>query len=381
MGFSRNFWALSVAMFFFMLSFNLIMPELNTFITELGGDSYKGFIIALFTLAAGLARPFSGKLSDNIGRKRVMYVGLAVCVIASLSYMLLASVWIFLLLRFFHGFSTGFFPTGATAMTTDILPVARRGEGMGIFGAFMSIGMGTGQVLGSPIAQNIGTNAMFIASAISAILSGVFLHYVKETLDNKVKFQRKMLLIKKHEILDAAVKPAAITMFLSAYCTGVILVVVPDLSGFLGIQNKGVFFMYYVVFTIIMRLGFGKMSDIKGRREVLFVAMIILSGSVITLAMANNYLIFSIAAILFGIASGLSSPSLFAWTADLSDPEHKGRGTGTMFIALEAGIMFGSLSTLLIYDNTIESLQYCLFIAGMMCLLAIGYLQYLKDKV
>jgi MFS family permease len=252
---------------------------------------------------------------------------------------------------------------------------------MGIFGAFMSIGMGTGQVLGSPIAQNIGTNAMFIASAISAILSGMFLHYVKETLDNKVKFQRKMLLIKKHEILDAAVKPAAITMFLSAYCTGVILVVVPDLSGFLGIQNKGVFFMYYVVFTIIMRLGFGKMSDIKGRREVLFVAMIILSGSVITLAMANNYLIFSIAAILFGIASGLSSPSLFAWTADLSDPEHKGRGTGTMFIALEAGIMFGSLSTLLIYDNTIESLQYCLFIAGVMCLLAIGYLQYLKDKV
>jgi MFS family permease len=368
-------------MFFFMLSFNLIMPELNTFITELGGDSYKGFIIALFTLAAGLARPFSGKLSDNIGRKRVMYVGLAVCVIASLSYMLLASVWIFLLLRFFHGFSTGFFPTGATAMTTDILPVARRGEGMGIFGAFMSIGMGIGQVLGSPIAQNIGTNAMFIASAISAILSGVLLHFVKETLDNKVKFQRKMLLIKKHEILDAAVKPAAITMFLSAYCTGVILVVVPDLSGFLGIENKGVFFMYYVVFTIIMRLGFGKMSDIKGRREVLFVAMIILSGSVITLAMANNYLIFSIAAILFGIASGLSSPSLFAWTADLSDPEHKGRGTGTMFIALEAGIMFGSLSTLLIYDNTIETLQYCLFIAGVMCLLAIGYLQYLKDKV
>jgi MFS family permease len=138
--------------------------------------------------------------------------------------------------------------------------------------------------------------------------------------------------------------------------------------------------MYYVVFTIIMRLGFGKTSDTKGRREVLLFAMIILFGSVVVLAMAENHLVFALAAILFGIASGLSSPSLFAWTADLSDPEHKGRGTGTMFIALEMGIMFGSISTLIIYDNTLETLQYCLYLAAVMCGLAVGYLQYLKGK-
>ncbi len=379
-GFSKNFWVLSFAMFFFMLSFNLVMPELNAFITKLGGAEYKGFIIALFTIAAGLARPFSGKLADTIGRKRVMYVGLVVCILASLSYIWVSAVWVFLLLRFFHGFSTGFFPTGATAMTTDILPPARRGEGMGIFGAFMSIGLGAGQSISTPIVNSLGLEGMFMLSSFSAIISGILLLFVQETLGNKVVFRRQHLLVKKNEIFDPLVKPVAVTMFLSAYCTGVILVLVPDLSEFLGIQNKGVFFMYYVVFTIIMRLGFGKVSDIRGRREILLLAMIILLGSVIVLALAENYFIFAIAAILFGIASGLSSPSLFAWTADLSDPENKGRGAGTMFIALEFGIMFGSLSTFIIYDNTMETLQYCLYVAAIMVGLSIAYLQYLKGK-
>jgi MFS family permease len=364
-----------------MFSFNLIMPELNQFITKLGGEDFKGLIIALFTLAAGIARPISGKLADTIGRKRVMYVGLAVCLLASISYIWVSAVWVFLLLRFFHGFSTGFFPTGSTAMATDVLPVNRRGEGMGILGAFMSIGMGVGQSLSSPITKVFSIETTFVLSALSAIISGLLMLIVEETLDNKIVFKRRLLLVKKHEILDPLVKPAAITMFLSAFCSGAILVLVPDLSEYLGIENKGVFFMYYVVFTIVVRLGFGKVSDIRGRREVLLLAMIIILGSVIVLALAENHMIFAIAAILFGIGSGLSSPSLFAWTADLSDPEHKGRGTGTMFIALEMGIMFGSISTLIIYDNTLESLQWCLYLAATMCMLAVGYLQFLKGKV
>ena len=46
----------------------MIIPELPAFLTSLGGEDYKGLIIALFTLTAGISRPFSGKLADTIGR-------------------------------------------------------------------------------------------------------------------------------------------------------------------------------------------------------------------------------------------------------------------------------------------------------------------------
>ena len=63
------------ALLAFMISFNIILPELNGVIAKMGGHNLKGLIIALFSFSAGLSRPFSGKLSDTIGRKKVMIFG------------------------------------------------------------------------------------------------------------------------------------------------------------------------------------------------------------------------------------------------------------------------------------------------------------------
>jgi MFS family permease len=82
-GYDKNFWIICLAMLLFMISFNLIIPELNQFITNLGGEDQKGLIISLFTISAGISRPFSGKLSDKIGRKKVMIIGIVVCFVLS----------------------------------------------------------------------------------------------------------------------------------------------------------------------------------------------------------------------------------------------------------------------------------------------------------
>ncbi|MCV5754137.1 hypothetical protein OFN51_35620, partial [Escherichia coli] len=50
--------------FLFSASFSMMIPELPGYLTSLGGAEYKGLIISLFTLMAGISRPFSGKLTD-----------------------------------------------------------------------------------------------------------------------------------------------------------------------------------------------------------------------------------------------------------------------------------------------------------------------------
>ena len=125
----------------FASSFNMMIPELPAYLSSLGGAEHKGLIIALFTLTAGLSRPFSGKLADSIGRIPVMYIGVIACVVCGLLYPVLNFVSGFLILRFFHGFSTGFKPTGSSAYVADIVPVHRRGEAMGILGICFSIGV------------------------------------------------------------------------------------------------------------------------------------------------------------------------------------------------------------------------------------------------
>lgn len=371
---TKNFWILSCAMFLFMTSFNLILPELNTFITELGGGNQKGLIITLFTISAAISRPFSGKLSDTIGRKKVMIIGIIVCFIVSLLYPLSFSIWFFLLLRFLHGFSAGFLPTGATALVTDILPKESRGRGMGIWGTFISLGIGVGQALGDWLFRKFGMDNLFLFAAITALFAGFLIAYVKETLEKKQKFKFNHLSITIKDVFEPSVLPAAFVMFLTASCSGIIFVLTPDISDYLGINNKGWFFGIYVLSTIVIRLFTSSLSDKIGRRKTLLIGVIILIASMFLIGTAHNITAYTIAAVLFGVATGITSPTLFAWTADLSHIDRRGVGSGTMFIALELGIMLGSISTIFTYNNHFETIYIGFSFGILMSVLAAVFL-------
>jgi len=200
-----QFWLMCFGSFFFFASFNMIIPELPEYLTSLGGAEYKGLIIALFTLTAGLSRPFSGKLTDKVGRIPIMIFGSVICLVAGILYPVLGTVAGFLLLRLFHGLSTGFKPTATSAYIADIAPSNRRGEAMGILGFFSSIGMASGPVLGSFLAMEYSLNTMFYASSFLAFTSVLVLIGMKETLKSKEKFKFGLLKIKKEDILEPRV--------------------------------------------------------------------------------------------------------------------------------------------------------------------------------
>ena len=58
--FNFQFGLLCFSNFLFSASFSMMIPELPGVLTKLGGAEYKGLIIALFTLMAGIGKvPFS----------------------------------------------------------------------------------------------------------------------------------------------------------------------------------------------------------------------------------------------------------------------------------------------------------------------------------
>jgi MFS family permease len=362
--YTKDFWLLSFSMFFFILSFNLILSEMNGFISGLGGSKVKGSIIFLFSVAAGVSRPFAGKLADLIGRKRSVYIGLAIAIVASLSYPFIGTLYVFFVLRFTHGLSAGFAPTGATALLTDILPPDRKGAAMGLWGTFISLGIGIGQALGSYIFAHSNFDALFMSSAAFGILALLLMSPIKETLPQQQAFKWKQLLIKWEDVVEPSVRPAALIMLLTAISSGVIFVLTPDYSAYLGIANKGYFFGIYVLSTIGIRLVFSSLSDRIGRRETMLIGCSLLLISMTLLGFSDDIWSYSFAATIFGLATGISSPTLFAWTADLSLAHRRGTGSGTLFIALEIGILIGSGLTFLYYKNSMESARTCLFIAA-----------------
>ncbi|WP_215223065.1 MFS transporter [Echinicola shivajiensis] len=379
--FTLQFLQLCLSSFMFFASFNMVIPELPEYLSSLGGEEYKGLIISLFTLTAGLSRPFSGKLADKIGRVPVMIFGAAVCFVVSLLYPLISSVAGFLLLRFFHGFSTGFTPTGIAAYVADIVPFNRRGEAMGLQSLFSSLGMAAGPAFGGLIGEIYGITPLFYCSSAVATISILLLIKLKETIPHKEKLQLEHIYLKKNEILEKRVFPPTFVLFFSYLSFGIVLTIIPDFSAYLEIQNKGIFFAVFTLSSLVIRLLAGRASDKYGRIPVLKLATLCLASAMTAISFSNSSEMLLFSGILFGFAIGMTSPTIAAWTIDLSLPDYRGRALATMYIALEAGIGIGALASGWIYANKSENFPEVFMIGTAGAIIALLFLLIRKPDI
>lgn len=378
--FTTHFALLCTSGFLFFGSFNMIVPELPAYLSSLGGEDYKGLIIALFTVTAGLSRPFSGKLADRIGRIPVMVFGVLTSCLSSLLYPVVGTVSAFFLLRFFHGFSTGFTPTGASAYLADIVPENRRGEAIGIMGFCTSTGMAIGPALGGYIAAEYSLEWMFHLSAFSALLSILILVGMKETLQNRERFHPSMLRLKKDEILERNILVPGFVMALCVYSFGCVLTVIPDYSDYLGLSNRGLFFTCFTSTSLLVRIVAGKISDRYGRIIVLKVSILTLAISMAAIGFSQSIWMLFASAAVFGLAVGTNSPTIFAWSVDLSAPERRGRALATAYIALEVGIGCGSLFSSWIFANDPARFPITFLTASALATVALVFIFWLDHR-
>lgn len=352
----------------------MIIPELPAYLSSLGGEDYKGLIISLFTLTAGLSRPFSGKLADKIGRIPVMIFGASVCLAVSLLYPLVSGVAGFLLLRFFHGFSTGFTPTGISAYVADIVPFNRRGEAMGIQSLFSSLGMAAGPAIGGYIASIYGIFPLFYSASGVALVAILLLIRMKETVTYTTPFRIDYIRLKKHELLEKRVFAPSFVLFFCYLSFGIVLTIIPDFSEHLHIANKGTFFAVFTLSSLAIRLLAGKASDRYGRVPVLKAATFCLALAMTSTALSESVEMLVFSGVLFGFSLGMTSPTIAAWTIDLSLPAYRGRGLATMYIALEAGIGVGALSSGWIFANDSGHFPLVFFLGTAGAMVAMGFL-------
>lgn len=368
--FNWQFGLLCLSNFLFSASFSMMLPELPGYITQLGGAEYKGLIIALFTLMAGIARPFSGKLSDTIGRVPVMIFGSLVCVVCSLLYPVLTTVSGFLLLRFFHGFSTGFKPTATSAYGADVVHESRRGEALGALAIGYSLGSSVGPMMGSYLVMDYSYNTMFYISSLSALGSVIILYNIKETLPNPQKFSLKLLKINKTDVFEkTAVKPAVI-MFLLTFSIGCVVTLSPDLSESVGMHNKGFFYTCYTITSLLIRFAAGKSSDRYGRVIVLVYSAFTMVIAMVILSLAHSVAMIIVSASILGLSVGMNGPTIMAWAVDLCKAENRGRAVASVYIALELGIGSGAFISGWIYQNRLGNLLYAFLLPGLLAFIA-----------
>lgn len=378
--YTPQFLLLCLSHVLFAGSFNMIIPELPAYLSSLGGEEYKGLIIGLFTLTAGLSRPFSGKLSDTVGRMPVMIFGALVCVVCSLLYPLLSSVAGFLLLRLLHGFSTGFKPTASSAYAADIAPYYRRGEAMGVLGVSMNIGSSISPPLGSWLANAYSLDVMFYASSGLALFSIAILLGLDETLKSRQRLGLQSVSISRTDIIEPRALAPAVVIALSYLSFGALLTIVPDQSAHLGMANKGFFFTSFTAFSVLSRLVAGRLSDRFGRAPVLKVGLLLSALALVFMGQAGTPAMLLAASGFLGFSTGIVGPAAFAWVIDRSPDEHRGRALATAYIALEVGIGCGALGSAWLYAGNAANFPLTFYWAAAMAMAALAYVQLARLK-
>ena len=362
--YDRPFFLLCGGTVLFMASFGMLLPELPAHLAAMGGEAYLGGVVGMFTLAAFLARFISGRIADRAGRRKVMLVGSAVTAVAGFGYLVATTIATFMLLRFFHGLSTGFRPPGTSAMLADRVPKQRRGEALGYLGVAGNAGMATGPALGSWLTVEWGIEWMFVASALLGMASVALTFPLEETLPEARPVNRSDFNLLDGGLIDPNAWPAALVLLPVALAFGIYLTITPDFVDHLGYVYKGSFNTIIVVSSIAMRFIAGRMSDRHGRIPVLLAGTALMTVGMVVLGSAETKGMATLGALLYGASIGINMPTVFAWTTDLAQPGKIALALGTMLMALEVGIGAGALYSGMRFQGIIGRIPELYYVGG-----------------
>jgi len=373
----------------FCASFQMVIPVMPDYLEKFGGAAYKGYHIALFAGMALISRPFSGILTDRIGRIPVMVFGALVCIFAGIGYLFAFAVGQLLIIRFLHGMSTGFTPTGNIAYTADLSPIDKRGLAMGIQGMSNNLGMAIGPFIGGFLYIKYGFNAVFASSILLAIMAFATFKGLPETAPQTQKFKLKLLKINLHDFYEPNVYGPFIICFVLSFGFGSFLTIAPDHSKLLNIQNLGLAFTLLTTSSILSRFLIAKLSDIYGRVWILRIAVTLMFLIMLMVSNVPTANLFFILIAFWGLCQGASSPTVFAWTTDIAKSKDQGKAYASVFIGLELGIILGGYFTGFIYQNSfanIPAVYYCNAIvfglgALFLWIIKIDKLEYLKNSI
>ncbi|MFF2908667.1 MFS transporter [Paenibacillus sp. NPDC057934] len=172
----RNRGAILLVMLTIFLTFTgigLVVPIMPTFMNELNiSGSTVGLLVAAFSLSQLLLSPLAGRLSDTMGRKNIIVVGLVVFAVSELVFGLASMPWMLFISRMLGGAGAALIMPAVMAYVADTTSLEERARGMGLINAAISTGFIIGPGIGGYLAE-FGIRAPFFVAAIAAGLIAV----------------------------------------------------------------------------------------------------------------------------------------------------------------------------------------------------------------
>ena len=163
-----------------LIGFGIVLPILPLYAAGFGAEGLEtGLLISVYSLVQLVMAPLWGRLSDRVGRRPILILGLVGSAVAYVVFARADSLAMLFLSRIIGGIGGSTIPV-AQAYIADVTPPERRAGNMGLIGAAFGLGFVIGPLLGGPVLSPLSPGeptvpgytaaALCLVNAVAAIL-------------------------------------------------------------------------------------------------------------------------------------------------------------------------------------------------------------------
>jgi MFS family permease len=318
-----------------------------------------GLILGLFGLITSFSQPFTGRLSDKIGKRKLFVVlGLAIFTLANFSYSFAHSYSLLMLIRVGQGIAAAFTITSSLALVSELSQKATRGNNMGIYNSFRLIGFGLGPLASGLLVDGgpyhiplVGPINGFVASfcvasvaaLISALLVGFFVEDPEETKPSKRKMKIRISSKEEGRLLDPIFALALATLVMSFGFS----LLAPIETKTNERLSQGAFMFSLEFSALIGALAIaqpiiGKASDKFGRRIFIIIGLVGLIPIVFLEGLVTQPWQLITARAFQGVSAAMVFAPSLALAGDLAEKGNTGTQLSVVTMAFGLGISLGS---------------------------------------
>jgi MFS family permease len=156
------------------ISNNIVNVPLRQIISDLDAPVTQGVLVASASvLVLAVAMPFTGWVSDRLGRRRTLVIALTVLLVGTIGAALAPTLSLLVISRGLQGLGCAAVPTAVMGTMARSFAPQHRNRVMGAWGAANGIGQAIGPPLGGLVADAFGWRAIF--GALVPVTVGVLI--------------------------------------------------------------------------------------------------------------------------------------------------------------------------------------------------------------
>jgi MFS family permease len=334
----------------------MVLPFLVLYLTEVEKftPANAGFVLFVYGLGALLQAPFSGRLSDRIGKLRILKFSLFFSGIVLFIFSFIRNYYLIYAAAFIWSIINESFRPAGLSLISEVVPQNQRKTAFALNRLAINLGMSIGPVLGGILAT-VNFSYLFYVDGITSVLAALYLvlSKIKEPQvihdDSGTKTHIEGIIFKDSVFVIFILGVFPVAMIFFQHLGAMVLFVVnqlgqaPSAFGFLMAINTVLIILVEVPLN-------NSLSKIKDKR-LLSIGSILTGVGFGLMALINNIAGMAVAIIIWTFGEMIFFPSSASYIAEISPSKRRGEYMGFYQMTFSTAFAVGPWLGTKVYES------------------------------